>query len=228
MTAYALPALAERPALAPSTAYLITSGDLRESANVAGWPTQAQLEAGVTRVVEGLGWSVVRGFDVDPVTGHGFIPSQRAGLEVFRRIPEEAPLIVAIANWQYSHHVLAGLRTHRGPILTVANFAGDWPGLVGLLGLNGSMTKAGIDYSTIWSVDCTDDWFRDGIREWIEQGSITHDQSHVRPLPPLPASAERDLGHALGDQLLGEKAIIGVFDEGCMGMYNAIIDDELL
>jgi hypothetical protein len=25
-----------------------------------------------------------------------------------------------------------------------------------------------------------------------------------------------------------EKAIIGVFDEGCMGMYNAIIDDELL
>jgi hypothetical protein len=23
-------------------------------------------------------------------------------------------------------------------------------------------------------------------------------------------------------------AILGVFDEGCMGMYNAIIDDELL
>jgi hypothetical protein len=28
--------------------------------------------------------------------------------------------------------------------------------------------------------------------------------------------------------LLTEKAIIGVFDEGCMGMYNAIFDDELL
>jgi hypothetical protein len=28
--------------------------------------------------------------------------------------------------------------------------------------------------------------------------------------------------------LQADKAIIGVFDEGCMGMYNAIIDDELL
>ena len=25
-----------------------------------------------------------------------------------------------------------------------------------------------------------------------------------------------------------DKAILGVFDEGCMGMYNAIIPDELL
>ena len=36
------------------------------------------------------------------------------------------------------------------------------------------------------------------------------------------------LGAALAAQLLADKAIIGVFDEGCMGMYNAIIDDELL
>jgi hypothetical protein len=165
---------------------------------------------------------------VDPETGHGFISSQRMGLEVFRSIPADAPLIVAEAVWQYSHHVLAGLRTHRGPILTVANFAGDWPGLVGLLGLNAGLTKMGTEYSTIWSVDFTDPWFRDGLREWTETGRIVHDESHVRPLPELRPSPERDLGRALGDQLLAEKAIIGVFDEGCMGMYNAIFDDELL
>jgi len=228
MSEYALPHVAERPALAPKTAYLITSGDLRESANVAGWETQKTVEAGVTAAVEALGWNVVRGFDVDPQTGHGFISSQRMGLEVFKNIPDDAPLIVAIGNWQYSHHVLAGLRTHRGPILTVANFAGDWPGLVGLLGLNASMTKAGIGYSTTWSVDFTDQWFRESIREWIEHGTVTHDDSHVRALPELSESAERTLGRALGDQLLSEKAIIGVFDEGCMGMYNAIFDDEVL
>jgi hypothetical protein len=225
---YTLPAPVERPALEPRTAYLIASGDLRESANVAGWPTQVRLEAGVTEVVESLGWSVIRANDIDPATGHGFISSQRMGLEVFTRIPEDAPLIVAEAVWQYSHHVLAGLRTHRGPILTVANFAGDWPGLVGLLGLNAGLTKMGRPYSTIWSVDFTDEWFAEGIREWIETGTITHDQSHVRPLPALAASAERDLGRALGEQLLADKALIGVFDEGCMGMYNAIFDDELL
>ena len=47
----------------------------------------------------------------------------------------DAPLVVAEAVWQYSHHVLAGLRTHRGPILVVANWSGEFPGLVGLLGL---------------------------------------------------------------------------------------------
>ncbi|MEW1962588.1 fucose isomerase [Microbacterium sp. NPDC077644] len=225
---YTLPTPATRPASTPKTAYLITSGDLRESANVGGWPTQQALEAGVARVFENLGWSVVRAFDVDPETGHGFISSQRMGLEVFKNIPADAPLIVAIANWQYSHHVLAGLRTHEGPILTVANFAGDWPGLVGLLGLNAGLTKMDKPYSTTWSVDFTDDWFTDGIKEWTESGTITHDYSHVRELPALPDSPEKELGEALAAQLRDEKAIIGVFDEGCMGMYNAIFDDELL
>ena len=31
-----------------------------------------------------------------------------------------------------------------------------------------------------------------------------------------------------GGELADRMAIIGVFDEGCMGMYNAIIADELL
>ncbi|MCD5345118.1 fucose isomerase [Agromyces sp. H3Y2-19a] len=227
-TRYALPRPAARPAAEPNTAYLIASGDLRESANTAGWATQAAMEADVTAALGELGWRVVRANEVDPATGHGFISSQRMGLEVFKSIPVDAPLIVAEAVWQYSHHVLAGLRTHRGPILTVANFAGDWPGLVGLLGLNAGLTKMGREYSTIWSVDFTDDWFRQGLREWVETGSITHDASHVRPLPELPDTAEVELGRALADELLADKAIIGVFDEGCMGMYNAIFDDELL
>lgn len=225
---YTLPAPASRPASAAKTAYLIASGDLREAANTGGWPVQVELEAGVTGVFEELGWTVIRANGVDPETGHGFISSQRMGLEVFKNIPVDAPLIVAEAVWQYSHHVLAGLRTHEGPILTVANFAGDWPGLVGLLGLNAGLTKMDKPYATIWSVDFTDDWFKAGIREWTETGSITHDASHVRPLPELPYSPEKQLGEALAAELLAEKAIIGVFDEGCMGMYNAIFDDELL
>ncbi len=189
---------------------------------------QVELEAGVTGVFEDLGWTVIRANDVDPETGHGFISSQRMGLEVFKNIPTDAPLIVAEAVWQYSHHVLAGLRTHQGPILTVANFAGDWPGLVGLLGLNAGLTKMDKPYATIWSVDFSDDWFKAGIKEWTETGAITHDASHVRALPALPDSPEKQLGEALAAELLAEKAIIGVFDEGCMGMYNAIFDDELL
>jgi hypothetical protein len=225
---YNLPAVTPRPEAAPKTAYLVASGDLRESANQAGWPAQAAMEADVTAAFAELGWSVVRAHGVDPATGHGFISSQRMGLEVFRSIPPDAPLIVAEAVWQYSHHVLAGLRTHEGPILTVANFVGDRPGLVGLLGLNAGLLKMGKPYSTIWSVDFSDAWFRDGIRQWLETGRIEHDASHVTDSPALPAGPQANLGRALAAQLLREKAIVGVFDEGCMGMYNAIIDDELL
>ena len=211
------------------TAYLVASGDLRESANVAGWPTQVKLERIVTDALAEHGWRVVRANEVDPKTGHGFISSQRMGIEVFKTVPKDVPLIVAEAVWQYSHHVLPGLRTHEGPILTVANFAGDWPGLVGLLGLNAGLTKMGKPYSTIWTVDGTDDFFRDGIRSWLETGTIIHDDSHVRDLPAdLPDTPEIELGRKLAARLLEDKAIIGVFDEGCMGMYNAIIDDELL
>ena len=227
-TDYTHPALRPTTSVAPRTAWLIASGDLRESANTAGWATQHAMEADIERAFNDQGWSIVRANEIDPDLGHGFIRSQRMGLEVFKGIPRDAPLIVAEAVWQYSHHVLAGLRSHQGPILTVANFAGDWPGLVGLLGLNGGLTKMGREYSTIWSTEFTDEWFLAGIRSWIDTGTITHDASHVRALPALPESPEKALGLSLAAELLADKAIIGVFDEGCMGMYNAIIDDELL
>lgn len=227
---YEFPQASIRPAAEQKTVYLVASGDLRESSNIAGWDTQVKLEEAIRSAIEGLGWSVVRAHNFDPATGHGFISSQAMGIRVFRCIPLDAPLVVAESIWQYSHHVLAGLRTHRGPILTAANFAGDRPGLVGMLGLNGSLTKMQKPYSTVWSVDFTDEWALERLGEWLRTGVIVHDASHVRALPPIDQSPadEVALGRALARQLVDEKAIIAVFDEGCMGMYNAIIDDEFL
>jgi hypothetical protein len=228
MTDYAIPDLPTPAATDPGVVLTVASGDLRESANVTCWPTQRKLEADFAAAVEALGWSVRRGHPVDEARGHGFIDSQRAGIEVFRRLPPDAPLVVVEGVWQYSHHVLPGLRTHRGPILVVANWSGEFPGLVGLLNLTASLTKAGVPHAALWSEDFTDDWARECLRTWLETGSLAHDTSHVRELGDPGSGAEVELGQALADQLQREKAIIGVFDEGCMGMYNAIIDDELL
>lgn len=225
---YAVPSPAFRPQAEPDTVYLIPSGDLRESANTASWPAQQALEAQVEAAFAAAGRRIRRAVATDPERGHGFIRSQRMGIEVFRDIPPEAPLVVATANWQYSHHVLPGLRTHRGPILTIANFAPEWPGLVGLLNLNAGLTKMGRDYSTLWTVDGTDELFLDGVRTWVRTGRVEHDASHVRELALPDGGPEVELGRALAAQLVEDKAIIGIFDEGCMGMYNAIIDDELL
>jgi hypothetical protein len=215
--------------LKPKSAYLVASGDLRPSANQVCWPAQRDMEAALAKAFSTEGWKIQRAHRVDRAAGHGFIDSQKMGMEVFRNIDPDAPLIVAEAVWQYSHHVLAGLTTHRGPILTVANWSGQWPGLVGLLNLNASLTKAGVRYSTLWSETFTDAFFKAGLREWLTTGTVAHDQSHVRDLAllKLPAEDER-LGRELGRTLRRNKAILGVFDEGCMGMFNAIIPDELL
>ena len=211
---------------------LVASGDSRPSANQVCWPAQAELEAKVIDAFAALGRRVVRAHPVDPVKQHGFIDGQSRGIEIFRTIDPSAPLIVAEAVWQYTSHVLAGLTKHRGPILTLANWSGEWPGLVGLLNLNGSLTKAGVPYSTIWSENFEDGFARGALKQWIDTGRIRHDTSHARPLdghrwPAELASAEAR-GAELGRTLRRDQAILGVFDEGCMGMYNAIIPDHLL
>jgi L-fucose isomerase-like protein len=208
---------------------LITSGDLRPSANQVCWPAQEELERRLTKAFQDEGVSVERAFPVDAAKGHGFISNQRMGMDIFAGIDPDASLVFATAAWQYTHHVLPGMRTHRGPILTIANWSGQWPGLVGLLNLNGSLVKAGVPFQTLWSEAFTDEYFRTRLQEWIQKGSVTHDLSHVRDLNPsaLPASA-KSTGEELAANLLKHKAILGIFDEGCMGMYNAIIDDELL
>ncbi len=154
---------------------LVTSGDLRLSANQACWPAQRDMEEKLTAAFAHKGIKLVRAHAYDEALKHGFLSSQRAGMDVFMNIHPEARLVFATAAWQYSHHVLPGLRSHRGPILTVANWSGQWPGLVGLLNLNGSLVKAGKKFSTIWSKDFTDGYFVKVSRNGCAMGKITHD-----------------------------------------------------
>src|SRR5690349_2061823 len=162
--------------LKPKQVYLMANGDLRLSANQKCWPEQARMEAILTKTLKAEGWTAVRAHRYDPAKKHGFIDSQKMGMEVFRQLDPAAPLIVAECVWQYSHHLLHGLFTHRGPILTVANWSGTWPGLVGMLNLNGSLTKAGVRYSTLWSETFDDAFFNQGLRQWLAEGVVMHDE----------------------------------------------------
>jgi len=209
--------------------YLVASGDLRLSANQVCWDAQAQMEQLLSEAVAEAGGKIIRAHAYDEQKQHGFIDSQKMGMQVFKNIDPTAPLIVAESVWQYSHHVLAGLITHQGPILTVANWSGEWPGLVGMLNLNGSLTKAGVQYSTLWSVDFSDDFFKSNLKNWLQTATVQPDLSHVKAFDKalIPAD-ELAKGTAFAKAFRKEKAIMGVFDEGCMGMFNAIVPDHLL
>ncbi|WP_309380974.1 hypothetical protein [Cerasicoccus frondis] len=212
------------------TVYLVANGDLRLSANQNCWEEQDKMEKELAAVVESLGGKIKRAHEYNPEEKHGFIQSQRQGMDIFAKIDRKAPLIVAEAVWQYSHHLLAGLISHQGPILTVANWSGTWPGLVGMLNLNGSLTKAGVEYSTLWSEGFSDDKaFQKNLAGWLKTGVVKHPTAHVKKYTgrTTPARAKK-IAEKIAKDLDTNKAIMGVFDEYCMGMYNAMIPDELL
>lgn len=213
----------------PKTILLVANGDLRQSANEVCWPAQRAMEEALGAAVAKLGYKLVRAHAYNPKKKHGFIGSQKEGMEVFASVDRKTPLIVAESVWQYSHHILHGLISHEAPILTVANWSGTWPGLVGMLNLNGSLTKAGVNYSTLWSEDFTDEAFTTGLSSWLKTGVVKHRTAHVKALAKasVPSKAA-SVAKAIATELRQRKSIMGVFDEGCMGMYNAIIPDELL
>lgn len=213
----------------PDSIVIVANGDLRLAANQKCWPAQERVEKAVIDAIRRSGLEVRRGHPYDPGKQHGFIDSQKYGMQVFRNIPAESPLVVVEAVWQYSHHLLQGLYSHRGPILTMANWSGEWPGLVGMLNLNGSLTKAGVPYQTLWSADFSDEFFLQGLDRWLNGKPVCHNTSHVHRLDDykLPDECE-ELAESVAGAIQHDKAILGVFDEGCMGMYNAIIPDELL
>ncbi|MGO9862658.1 MAG: fucose isomerase [Terriglobales bacterium] len=229
MSPYSVPEVKHPKAVHRKEVLLVSSGDLRQSANKVCWPAQAAAEKKIVAALAAEGITVRRAHPFREDVGHGFIWNQRMGMDVFMNVDPKAPLIVAESVWQYSGNILAGLRAHKGPILTLANWSGQWPGLVGMLNLNGCLHKARVKFSTLWTKDFDDEFFRRGLRQWLKKGTITHDMSHVHDMRPASVGPkERKLGKQLAEYLRFRKAIMGVFDEGCMGMYNAILEDELL
>ncbi len=76
------------------TILLIANGDLRQSANEATWQAQAEMEAKLTGTLKSLGYKLVRAHPYKKDLKHGFIGSQKEGMEVFARINPKTPVIV--------------------------------------------------------------------------------------------------------------------------------------
>ncbi len=210
---------------------LVASGDLRETANRLGWPAQADPggpRRGRLRPARGDA-SVAR----TRSTPRAATASSRASGWAWtcsRSIDRDAPLVVAEAVWQYSHHVLPGLRRHRGPILTVAN----WDGTV-------ARPRRHAQHQRVADEDgpaVQHDLGRGPDRSVRRRGHrpVDRDRPHRARHEPRPRpgprrrcrTRPRPWAAAWPRELADRMAILGVFDEGCMGMYNAIIDDEHL
>ncbi len=211
---------------------LVTNADLRESANVECWPVQNKFEDKLQKALAGrFGVSAKRAHLFKTEKRHGFISSQREGSDLFASIDPDAPVIVLLTAWQYSHHLAPSLAKHRGPVLLLANFDGTWPGLVGMLCMAGTLTSLGKAHSRLWSAEFDDDFFFKGLESWLQTGEIKHDTSYLQavdashPAARTPAWA---IGKKVGEYVLQNKEIIGLFDSFCMGMINGVFPQKAL
>ncbi len=223
-----------RPPLraAKNEVLLVTNADLRESANVKCWPVQQQFEARLQEaLITRFGYRAKRAHPIKTDRGHGFISNQREGSDVFAGIDPEAPVIVLLTAWQYSHHLAPSLAQHRGPILLLANFEGTWPGLVGMLCMAGTLTSLGKEYSRLWSVAFDDEFFHRSLGTWLRTGRIVHDTSYLHEIDrshAVMATPAGRLGAEVGRYSLQHKEIIGLFDTFCMGMINGVFPQKAL
>lgn len=220
-----LPAAPVRLTPAADEVLFVTNADLRESANVTCWPVEAKYEDLLAAALAKLGRKARRAHPVKADRGHGFIAGQREGSDVFAAIDPDAPVIVLMTAWQYSHHIAPALVTHRGPILLMANFDGTWPGLVGMLNMAGSLTSLGRPYSRLWSETFDDDAFLDGLKQWLETGKVDHDLSHLSEVTAEHSVMQTEAGRTgaeVGAWSLANKEIMGLFDTFCMGMINGV------
>ena len=108
-----LPVEAELITPQPGEVLMVTNADLREPANVTCWPTQKLFEQRLETALETLGYRLRRAHPVNERRGHGFISSQKEGSELFAGIDPDAPIIVLLTAWQYSHHLAPSLVHHR-------------------------------------------------------------------------------------------------------------------
>lgn len=205
--------------------YLISNGDFRDSACVVCWPVQDDTLKQIKKAFSKLGVDTEVFPKYDPKRKHGFMTRQYQGAEILGDIDPEAPVVVVLSCWAYSHHVCGPLQTHKGPILLLANFDGTWPGLVALLNHSGSLDRLGVKHSRLWSDSFGNDaYFMKKLGDWVNTGRCEHDVSHVVDAAKLrlPSKANK-FGEELAEEILRDKRIMGQFDPGCMGMMNAVI-----
>src|SRR5690242_7116117 len=90
MAGYQFPKVTKTACLGKKEVTLVANGDLRLAANQKCWPAQLEMEKQLGKAVAACGYKVVRAHKFDAEQQHGFISSQREGMEVFADVDPQA------------------------------------------------------------------------------------------------------------------------------------------
>ena len=95
--------------------YLISNGDMRDSAGQLAWPKQEETlklcEAAFAK--QGVATEVLTRYN--PQRRHGFLTKQCEGAVLFSALERTAPVVVVLSCWAYAHHVTGQPSGAQGP-----------------------------------------------------------------------------------------------------------------
>ncbi|MEM9446516.1 MAG: hypothetical protein AAGA18_14315 [Verrucomicrobiota bacterium] len=209
--------------------YLVANGDSCQSANQYAEAHQVAIEQQLSEILHKEGYKTKRAHSFDRTKQHGFIDSQHYGLEVFRSIPREAPVILVSTILQCSQHIISAVYDREINLLTFSLWDGMSQGLPAMLELNGALKRSSIKFNTLWTDDLHNPVFQSKLSLWLQSGKIKHSTPHTRQfrnktIPKLT----RKMGEEMARELKTDKAIMGIVNEGWKGGCQTIVPDHLL
>jgi L-fucose isomerase-like protein len=116
------------------------------------------------------------------------------------------------------------------PLLLASNFAGKWPGLVGLLNTGACLEMLDRPFSRAWTdaPDWTkDDTFMQRLDEWCSGGRIAYEESEIAYHAPVSESAAA-LARKVATEINARKILILMLGDTSMGMINGYFGPRLL
>jgi len=200
--------------------FMFWPGDGRKAPNDLARPSIEK----ATRQLE----QALRKLGREPRLVDGFISKPHESIEKLGPIDE--PMIGVCVHWIYAPHTTEGVVGKQNPLLLASNFAGEWPGLVGLLNTGASLESLNRRFSRIWtdSKDWTaDQSFMDRLAEWCETGKITYSEKDLSYETSISDEA-RKIAQDVADQIRKRRILILMLGDTSMGMINGYFGPRML
>jgi len=196
-------------------------GDQRPAPNELARANAEQATAQLERALTKLGRNHYR--------VPGFVSKPHEAIEKLGPIGD--PMIGVCVHWFYGPHTTDGVVGKDNPLLLASNFAGRWPGLVGLLNTAAcleSVGRRGVSRAWTSAADWTaDSIFMDRLAEWCSTGRIAYSEAELSYHAPVSvAAAARARQVATG--IRRRRILALMFGDTSMGMINGYFGPRLL
>lgn len=199
---------------------LFWPGDARDKPNQLAMPNVEAATQQLERALQKLGRKSRRIV--------GFLSKPHEAIE--RLGPVHEPMIGVCVHWFYGPHTTEGVLGKDNPLLLASNFAGQWPGLVGLLNTGACLEMLGRPFSRVWSSApefTQDDAFMARLEQWCTRGAVHYPEDDIAYSAPVSEAASA-LAREVAAEFKARRALILMLGDTSMGMINGYFGPRLL